>query len=59
LLLDEPTASLDPASRERVFALIAAARDRGAGVLAIFHDPEAIRRLADRVVEVRGTGEAA
>jgi alpha-D-ribose 1-methylphosphonate 5-triphosphate synthase subunit PhnL len=59
LLLDEPTASLDPASRERVFALIVAARARGAGILAIFHDPEAIERLADRVVEVRGTAEAA
>jgi alpha-D-ribose 1-methylphosphonate 5-triphosphate synthase subunit PhnL len=59
LLLDEPTASLDPASRERVFAQIVAARARGAGILAIFHDPEAIERLADRVVEVRGTAEAA
>jgi len=59
LLLDEPTASLDPASRERVFAQIVAARARGAGILVIFHDPEAIERLADRVVEVRGTAEAA
>ncbi len=59
LLLDEPTASLDPASRERVFALIAGARARGTAILAIFHDPDAIRRLADRVVEVPGSAEAA
>jgi alpha-D-ribose 1-methylphosphonate 5-triphosphate synthase subunit PhnL len=52
LLLDEPTASLDAASRDRVVNLIAARRATGTAILGIFHD-EAVRdRLADRVVDV-------
>jgi alpha-D-ribose 1-methylphosphonate 5-triphosphate synthase subunit PhnL len=39
MLLDEPTASLDPANRQTVLDLIAAARRRGAATLSIFHDP--------------------
>lgn len=53
LLLDEPTASLDPEARDRVFALIDRARLAGTAILAILHDREAIDRLADRIVEVR------
>lgn len=52
LLLDEPTASLDAASRDRVVALIAERRDAGTAILGIFHD-EAVRRvIADRVIDV-------
>lgn len=59
LLLDEPTASLDPASREHVFDSISDARAQGAAILTIFHDQEAVRRVADTVVEVRAVAEAA
>lgn len=59
LLLDEPTASLDPAARERVLELVERIRRAGTAIVAVFHDPEAIRRLADRIVEVRRPGEAA
>lgn len=59
LLLDEPTASLDPATRERVFALIEDARRHGTAILAVFHDDLAIHKLADRVVAVRPWAEAA
>jgi alpha-D-ribose 1-methylphosphonate 5-triphosphate synthase subunit PhnL len=38
LLLDEPTASLDPANRDIVVALIAEARAAGAAIVGIFHD---------------------
>lgn len=41
LLLDEPTASLDAANRDTVIALINEAKDRGAGVVGIFHDQDA------------------
>ncbi|TCO73044.1 phosphonate C-P lyase system protein PhnL [Rhodovulum euryhalinum] len=52
LLLDEPTASLDPANREVVLGLIAAAKARGAAILGIFHDAEARARVCDREVDV-------
>lgn len=50
LLLDEPVSALDPANREAVLELIAGLTDEGVAVLAVFHDLDAIRRLADRVV---------
>lgn len=52
LLLDEPTASLDPATAERVIGLIEGLKSEGAALLAIFHHPETTRRLADEVVEL-------
>jgi alpha-D-ribose 1-methylphosphonate 5-triphosphate synthase subunit PhnL len=50
LLLDEPTASLDPATTDRVVELLKSIKAEGVAMLAIFHDPELVRRLADRVV---------
>lgn len=52
LLLDEPTASLDPATTERVVAHIQELKKTGIGMLAIFHHPDLVRRLADDVVEL-------
>jgi alpha-D-ribose 1-methylphosphonate 5-triphosphate synthase subunit PhnL len=52
LLLDEPTASLDPANRAVVLGLIAEAKARGAAILGIFHDAEARARVCDREVDV-------
>jgi len=53
LLLDEPTASLDPINREVVLTLIEEAKARGAAILGIFHDAAARDRVCDRVVDVR------
>lgn len=58
LLLDEPTAALDPASVRVVEALIAARMREGLGVLWVTHDAEqasrvAIRRLIVNNREVR------
>lgn len=50
LLLDEPTASLDPATTDRVVELLKAIKAEGVAMLAIFHHPELVDRLADRVV---------
>lgn len=52
LLLDEPTASLDPAAAECVIRLIEKLKAEGTAMLAIFHHPETTRRLADQVVEL-------
>ncbi len=50
LLLDEPVSALDPANREAVLAMIAELTDAGVAVLGVFHDLDAMRRLATRVV---------
>jgi len=57
LLLDEPTASLDPTSVERVETLIAGYRaERGAAVLWVSHDPQQIARVAHRHGVLRDGG---
>ena len=50
LLLDEPTAGVDPEGRLAVRELIRAARDRGACVLLTTHELTEAERLADRVL---------
>ncbi len=50
LLLDEPVSALDPQNREAVLQRIASLSSMGVAVLAVFHDLDAISRLADRVV---------
>jgi alpha-D-ribose 1-methylphosphonate 5-triphosphate synthase subunit PhnL len=49
LLLDEPTASLDAASRALVVELIAEARARGTAIVGTFHDTEVRNAVATRV----------
>lgn len=53
LLLDEPVSALDPANREAALALIAQLTERGVAVLGVFHDLDAMARLATRVVLMR------
>lgn len=50
LLLDEPTASLDPAAAGEIEALIAAAHGRATKIILVTHDVGQARRLADEVV---------
>jgi alpha-D-ribose 1-methylphosphonate 5-triphosphate synthase subunit PhnL len=52
MLLDEPTASLDAANRERVLALVAQAREAGTAMLCIFHDQEERARVATREIDL-------
>jgi alpha-D-ribose 1-methylphosphonate 5-triphosphate synthase subunit PhnL len=54
LLLDEPTASLDPVNRRVVLDLIGEAKLRGAAILGIFHDAAARAEVCDREVDVSG-----
>ncbi len=54
LLLDEPTANLDPANVDRVEALLLRYRgSRDAALLWVSHDPEQIARVADRHLDLR------
>jgi len=48
LLMDEPTASLDEHSKERVREIMAALKERGATMLGVFHDLEFMSGLCDR-----------
>lgn len=48
LLLDEPTASLDQHSKERVRELIEQLKNEGTTMLGIFHDIEFMQGLCDR-----------
>lgn len=59
LLLDEPTASLDPINRAVVIGLIEEAKARGAAVVGIFHDAEVREAVATRTLEVLPLGQQA
>jgi len=52
LLLDEPTASLDEANRDRVLTLVEEARDAGSAIIAVFHDEAERRRVCSREVHL-------
>jgi alpha-D-ribose 1-methylphosphonate 5-triphosphate synthase subunit PhnL len=53
LLLDEPTASLDPVSRDCAIGLLRELKSAGTAMLAIFHDPALVDALADGEVHMR------
>jgi alpha-D-ribose 1-methylphosphonate 5-triphosphate synthase subunit PhnL len=59
LLLDEPTASLDPANRAIVIELIREARDSGTAIIGIFHDAATRDAVADRLLPVHRLQDAA
>jgi tungstate transport system ATP-binding protein len=50
LFLDEPTASLDPASTLAIETLVTAARDSGVRIVLVTHDIGQARRMADEVL---------
>jgi ABC-2 type transport system ATP-binding protein len=49
LLLDEPTAGVDPQSRARLFETVLELRNRGGAILYTTHAMEEAERLCDRV----------
>jgi len=53
LLLDEPTASLDPENTQTVIELIAQARAQGVGILGIFHDSAVAEAVSSRTVAMQ------
>ena len=53
VLLDEPTAGLDPAMARTVRDLVSVMRDEGCGVLLSTHNLDEAERVADRVAVLR------
>jgi len=54
LVADEPTTALDATVQARVLALLRDIADAGTAVVFISHDFAAVRRVADRVLVMRG-----
>jgi ABC-2 type transport system ATP-binding protein len=52
LVLDEPTAGMDPEARAATRAIVTAEREAGAAILLTSHDLADVERLADRIVIV-------
>jgi len=50
LLLDEPTAALDPRQRRRLWETAASTRDQGGAVVLVTQNAEDVEHLADRVM---------
>jgi len=53
LILDEPTAGLDPLMQEEFLAVVAEQRDRGTTVFLSSHDLDEVERACDRVGIIR------
>ena len=49
MLLDEPTVGVDPQSRERIYQMITALRDKGVSLIYTTHYMEEAERLCDRI----------
>ncbi len=52
VLMDEPTVGVDPQSRNRIFEMIEALRQRGMTIIYTTHYMEEAERLADRIAIV-------
>ena len=52
LLLDEPTAALDPLSTQAIETVITARINAGVGVLWVTHDPAQVGRVANGLIRV-------
>jgi len=50
ILLDEPTANLDPSTTEQVEAIIQQMADEGCGVIFTSHHLGQVQTLADRII---------
>ncbi|WP_164461582.1 ABC transporter ATP-binding protein [Neoactinobaculum massilliense] len=53
IIADEPTASLDPVTRDAELDLLTGLAERGRAILLISHDLEGVSRVAHRVYELK------
>jgi energy-coupling factor transport system ATP-binding protein len=54
LVLDEPTAGLDPATRAELLEVVRGLREAGTSVVMVSHDLDEIAEIADRVCVIAG-----
>jgi ABC-2 type transport system ATP-binding protein len=54
VVLDEPTAGMDPEARAATRAIVANLREAGAGILLTSHDLTDVERMADRICVLDG-----
>lgn len=52
ILMDEPTAHLDPAATETIEALARSLAGSGTDIVWVSHDPHQVERIADRVLDI-------
>ncbi len=52
LLLDEPTASLDAGARAALVARLAELKSNGTAMIGVFHHPDDVAHLIDRVIDL-------
>lgn len=52
LVLDEPTAGIDPASEEKILELLKTLNSDGKTILIVSHRDQALKRYAQRILEV-------
>lgn len=53
LLLDEPTASLDPDTKKEVISLIRDLKEEGTAMVGVFHDHETMKKLSDMQLDLK------
>lgn len=53
LILDEPTAALDPADSEHVFTLVETLRNRGTGIVFVSHRLDEVMRISQTYMTLR------
>jgi energy-coupling factor transport system ATP-binding protein len=56
LVLDEPTAGLDPATREDLLGVVSGLREAGTSVVMVSHDLDEVAEVADRVCVLEDGG---
>jgi energy-coupling factor transport system ATP-binding protein len=54
LVLDEPTAGLDPATREDLLGIVRSLREGGTSVVIVSHDLDEVAEVAERVCVLEG-----
>ncbi|AET61057.1 ABC transporter-like protein [Paenibacillus terrae HPL-003] len=55
LILDEPTASLDPRSKANVISLLQEMKKQGTTMIGVFHDLDMMQQIADQVLDLQPT----
>jgi ribose transport system ATP-binding protein len=59
IVMDEPTAALEPADADRLLAIVAELRQSGVGIIYVSHRLEEVFRIADRITVLRDGGSVA